>query len=325
LAAALLVAGSLDGQARCALQDPKQSVFQGFPEADGFRAIVREVGGDERGIVDADLPFTVHFNELGEHTLYVALRRDRPIGIVHTRSEESPYGLVEIIWFLTLELKVKSFRFQRCRSPRGEPLERSQFAESLIGRDFTALATLLTQKGDLVETVRGVPKRGRQLARTVVRSALKTIVVTNSVWTGQLEGLRDLDLAMVSYPEARTARPLGFARDKPSPFERDHKPLFITSLRAVRGVDGRGQLLGTAVRTHVNLQRRPLELVWSLGSDGRIADVACLPRWPSAATGADFRRLVGRTQDSPTPVNRAEQIAAELLLLVSELQERGRR
>lgn len=299
-------------------------MFLGFPEADGFRAIVREVSADERGIVDDDLPFTVHFNELGKHTLYVALRHERPVGIIHTRSEESPYGLVEIIWFLTLDLEVKSFRFQRCRSPRGEPLERSSFAESLIGCDFARLRTFLTPSGELSDTVTGFPKRGKQLARTVIRSALKTIVVTKAVWTSQLEGLRDLDLAMATYPSATTSRRLGFRAGAPSPFEGDSRPQFVESMHAVHAVDARGHVLGTAVKTRVRLQKKHLELVWAVGVDGRVAEVRCPPRWPSAGTAAEFHRTVGRSSDAPDPGSRAGLVADELLRLVSKLEERGK-
>ncbi len=70
------IAGALSAQGFSALRDPEHSVFASFPEADGYRAIVRPVDKKIRAEVQERLPFQIHFNELGDHTVYAALRGD---------------------------------------------------------------------------------------------------------------------------------------------------------------------------------------------------------------------------------------------------------
>ena len=69
-------AGVLLSQGYSALRAPKESVFASFPEADGYRAIVRPVDKKIRAEGQERLPFQIHFNELGDHTVYAALRGD---------------------------------------------------------------------------------------------------------------------------------------------------------------------------------------------------------------------------------------------------------
>ena len=72
LLAVLLVADDLNAQAFCALRDPQRQINVLFPEATSFRSIVRTVDEAARSEVAERLPFSLHFNELGRHTLYVA-------------------------------------------------------------------------------------------------------------------------------------------------------------------------------------------------------------------------------------------------------------
>ena len=76
LAAALCSA--VHAQAFCALRDPNRQIYRLFPKATSYRSIVRTVGKDARREVGARLPFNLHFNELGRHTLYVPMRGDEP-------------------------------------------------------------------------------------------------------------------------------------------------------------------------------------------------------------------------------------------------------
>lgn len=301
--ACLVAASVASAQGHCALRDPKRSVFQGFPEADGYRAIVRDVDPTQRTRIDADLPFRVHFNEIGKHTLYVALRGQRPIGIVHARSEESRWGLVEIAWNFGLDLRVRSFRFQRVRSPHAEALGKSAFAEKLAGRDLEGLRALLTCKGDLAEAARPVPQRSHDLALTVLRSSLKTIIVTRSVWKGQLQGLRDLELGLDVFGDGRATRHLVHEKE---PLDRARQ---VKRVWAVVVLDGRGRRLGVAAETEWVLGKEHLDLRWAVGDDGRILGVTCRPQWPDRATEQLFKDFEGRN----TEVARA---VAQVLALI---------
>ena len=327
IAVACLVALSVvPAQSHCALRNPKQSVFQGFPAADGYRSIVRDVDENQRSLIEANLPFRVHFNELGKHTLYVALRGKRPIGIVHARSEESRWGLVEIVWCFDLNMKVRSFRFQRVRSRHGAALEQSAFAEKLVGRDIEALRALLTAKGDLAEAARPVPKRADALALTVLQSSLKTIIVTRAVWAQQLQRLGELELGLHLFPHGRATRQLISDPKKPSPFAVGRKPRHVGTLRAVGVLDDRGRRLGIAVETRLHLGKSELDLRWSFTEDDRMLSVACIPRWPDQITERQFKALEGRViKADPLPDTDVERAVVEVVELIHGLVQPGQR
>jgi hypothetical protein len=189
--AGLGLAGRVEAQAYCALRDPVRALNEFYPAASGYRSIVRTIGADAREAVGSALPFGLHLSELGKHTLYVAFDHDRPIGLVHVRSEKGEWGLVEIAWSLDLELKVKGFRFQRCRSASRAALEQGAFEEQLSGKGFDELRAMLSEDGQSLGTGKlTVPEGAELLAGTVLRSALKTILVTKEVWAADLAGLR---------------------------------------------------------------------------------------------------------------------------------------
>ncbi len=313
------------GQGHCALREPQKTVFEGFPEANGYRAVIRDVDRNERSLIDANVPFQVHYNEIGKHTLYVALHGKRPIGIVHVRSEESRWGLVEIVWYLDLDLKVRRFRFQRVRSRRGPILEQSAFAKKLANRDLEALRSLLTKEGELADTARPVPKGAESLALTVTRSSLKTIIVTRAVWKEQLEALVDLELGMDLFQDGQAVRRLIFDPKKPSPFATGNKPRHVETLRAVAVRDGRSRSLGIAVETRMRLANQRLDLRWSLADDGRVLTVTC-PLWPDKGIAASFSLLEGHVpQNDPAHGSEAERAAAEVVKLVRGLVQAGER
>ncbi len=313
------------GQGHCALREPQKTVFEGFPEANGYRAVIRDVDRNERSLIDANMPFQVHYNEIGKHTLYVAMRDKRPIGIVHVRSEESRWGLVEIVWYLDLDLKVRRFRFQRVRSRRGPILEQSAFAKKLANRDLEALRSLLTKEGELADTARPVPKGADSLALTVTRSSLKTIIVTRAVWNEQIQALVDLELGLDLFPDGHATRRLVIDPEKPSPFAAENKPRHVETLRAVGVRDGRSRSLGTAVETRVRVGDQKLDLRWSLADDGRLLSVTC-PLWPDQSVGASFKVLEGRVLESdPAHGSEAERAAAEVVKLVRGLVQQGER
>lgn len=185
VAAVLLSAPAAAAQndAFCALRDPVAQIYDLFPTATGFRSIVRPVGEAARDHVLATVPFEMHFNEMGRHTLYAALRDGQPIGWVHVRSESGEWGLMEFVWALDLDLRVRDFAFQRYRgrAPRGEL--QATLRHAVLGKSADELAVLLiaAANGDYrLDRFNG-------WVRPVLRSALKTIAVTEFVWAPEVE------------------------------------------------------------------------------------------------------------------------------------------
>ena len=181
----------IHAQAFCALRDPVTAIKHLHPDLSAYRSIVRTVADGTRKMVARRLPFSLHHRELGEHTLYVLMNKEIPENIVHVRSEKGRWGLVELVWSFDLNLRVTGFQFQRCRDRSRKRFETDAVRSQLLGKDFTELRAMLTREGKSLNPGRfAVPKDAEDLAVTVLRSALKTIAVTEIVWAADLDALR---------------------------------------------------------------------------------------------------------------------------------------
>ena len=175
--------------AYCSLRDPVAQIQQLYPQKTNQRSIVKTVDSSTRNLVKLALPSNdLHFSELGRHTLYVAMKNTQALGYVHVRSEQSKWGLVEIIWALDKDLKIKDFTFQRSRSPKKKILDNEDFRNVFIGKSYEELKTLLSSDGKtankiLLDRAKGAP----ELASVVLRCALKTLLITDLLWGEELK------------------------------------------------------------------------------------------------------------------------------------------
>ncbi len=184
------------GSPFCALRDPSHQLYEMFPEATAFRSVVQMVDEDVRERASESLPFTIHNRELGEHTLYVPVKDATPLGFLHVRTEASPWGLVEIAWALDAALQVRDFRFQRCRGSACQAVSSAEFRARLRGRGVDQLRQLLDAEGKLRPGGLLGTKDGTALHAAVVRSAIKTIFVTQSSWESEVASVqRSLEIA----------------------------------------------------------------------------------------------------------------------------------
>ena len=178
-------------EAFCALRDPVTSIYQLYPEATSFRSIVRTVNETTRNHVINHLPnMSLHFSEMGRHTLYVALQDGKELGYVHVRSEKSQWGLVEVAWALNLDLSIHDFNFQRARNPSRHFIETPEFKSQLTGRNFSAMKTLMMQPFAEHAQPLFTDKDALQLASVVIQSGLKTLLITEQAWKSDLTDLQ---------------------------------------------------------------------------------------------------------------------------------------
>ncbi len=189
IALAQLIGTAAAAQAYCALRDPVDAIREFFPGDISYRSSVETVDQDVRSALLDRLPFTLLPSELGQHTLYAIHEDDRLVGYVHSRSEPGRWGLIEIAWALDPELRLLDFRFQRCRDRGRSELEGPSVREALHGRSFEDVASLLDpETGRPILGALPVGEGASELAGTVIRSALKTIAVTDLVWTTSPDG-----------------------------------------------------------------------------------------------------------------------------------------
>ncbi len=179
----LLIAPLPTKGANCALRNPDRQIYEIFPEATSYRSVLGNVDSTLRSEIEEGVGGPISFNDLGKHTLYVVLRRAKPIGFIHARSEIGRRGSLELVWALDLDLTVKDFRVQRSREKSTEIIKASNFRARLVGRDYQGLRQFLTagtRAADL-EALQ-VPQEAGSIAQTVVHSGVKTLVITALVF-----------------------------------------------------------------------------------------------------------------------------------------------
>ena len=171
--------------AYCALRDPVNTIYGLFPEADGYRSSVQTVGREAREAVAERLPFELHFNELGRHTLYVALKNGEPLGFVHARSEAGGWGITEFAWAIELDLSIRTVKIQRSRDPSLRRISASELLGMVGGRSLESLRAEYSSTSAKAKS----PKR------LLLASAMKTLVITETVWPVELA----LDAKLASF------------------------------------------------------------------------------------------------------------------------------
>ena len=120
---------------------------------------------------------------------------ETPVGLVQARTEKGDWGLDEIAWALDFDFRVRDFRYQRSRSRWRHEVETQAFKNELIGKNFEELKSMLSNDGMLLTSrPEFLAPEAEQLATTVIRSALKTIAVTQVVWRETLESQLALTL-----------------------------------------------------------------------------------------------------------------------------------
>jgi hypothetical protein len=187
LLAPLLLTHNAHAQAFCALRQPHRAQQRLFPESTSLETFTDEVTAEHRAEVKQELNFTLHQAELGLHTLYAVFKGEgaakEHIGYLHVRSEEGEWGLIEITWALTPDLKVRDFIFQRCREAARKEVQTPAFKNVLQNKEREALRALLTADGGALSApVKDLSDEAQPLAYRLIRSALKTIAVTRAVW-----------------------------------------------------------------------------------------------------------------------------------------------
>jgi hypothetical protein len=265
------------GQAYSALRDPVRVLYEVYPEADGHRSIIRTVTFEDRAAIAEVLPFTIHFDELGRHTLYVTVREGQPLGVLHVRSERGRYGLSEIAWSFTLDGKITNVAFQRCRDSKLRAALNDQLRAKLIGADVPMLLQLLEEDGLSEET------------RMLIQSAAKTATVTFIVWEEDLLPIRAEVKAVSAWPELNpvlTVHAIDQSTMTPN------SGLVTKSIYAWKATGADGADLGTLVRSLWKLDGHQAELWCQCDSAGCVVNVQILDGDDPSISNA-FKEVIG--------------------------------
>jgi len=167
----------------CSLRDPNIAITTLYDEQISFRSVVNIITDKDRNFISSLLPFTLHRDEVGKHTLYFILKEGKTVGFVQARSELSDWGVVEIAWAINLDMTVQGFFYQRCRSSQCRSDKVAKLQRLMRGKTFYQLRDLLNRDGE-VDFSRLDASFGEiaHIVQLTLQSALKTLALTESAW-----------------------------------------------------------------------------------------------------------------------------------------------
>ena len=187
----LLTVTSSFSQAYCLLRDPDREISRLYPDHDSKKSSVGKIDREVYDAVSQRLgTFTLYFSELGRHTMYVPHKEGKPMGLVHSRAVETSVGLFEVVWAYDLDLKVKDFTIQRCRSRHARKLESEEFRNQLKGKGFDEIRAMLSEDAKTITNKIDAPSRTEDLVAALLRNCLKTIAVSESAWKDEIKEYR---------------------------------------------------------------------------------------------------------------------------------------
>ena len=172
----------------CSLRDPVSAIQILYKGDYEYRSLVATVTEEDRLTVKKELPFTIHQSEVSKHTLYILYKNGEHAGFLQARSELAKWGLVEIAWGINLDRSLKGFYFQRCRSPECNESVVNNINKVLHNKGLEQLKLYISVDGEaLSEAGESAFPTSPTLALLVLRSALKTLAITDISWAKDIE------------------------------------------------------------------------------------------------------------------------------------------
>ncbi len=160
--------------ALCAFRNPDRDVYVLFPEATGYRSVIKALDSEGKKKIEEFLGQSLDYDEGGEHTLYLILKGEEIIGIIHPHAERGRYGIVEMIWAITLDGKIIDFTIQRSRERGTKKLKSEEFRSQFRGKSLNDSFTIPGTKEINTDLIRPV-KKSLKASSIVAYSAKKNL------------------------------------------------------------------------------------------------------------------------------------------------------
>jgi hypothetical protein len=319
----VIIAGAYSTQsyaAYCSLRDPVSAINMLYPNASHHRSITREVDRNSRDAVSKRLPFTLLFNELGKHTLYVVMDKKMPLGFIHARSELSDFGLIEIVWAINADMTIKDSYFQRCRNKKCRDAVFIAEIKSLINnKTFDELNTLIKQESSQDSALNepsDFTKTNARLTQAIIKSALKTIAVTETVWAEDISSARREKLIYSQFGNKKnisiTAMPPLQSHEKIT-FNMVHP----TTIRAYQVASSK-RTLATIVYAQWDQYGYSGAFNWLFSNDGTVLNIQPNQPWPNNEIAHEFAQTLGKNISDKSQCNTATELAGSKLFYLSQ-------
>jgi len=160
--------------ALCAFRNPDKDVYIFFPEATGYRSVVVKLDKKAQEKTEKYLGQKLDFDEVGEHTFYLVLKDKDVIGMIRPHAERGRYGIVEMVWALALDGKIKDFKIQRSRERGTDKVKREEFRRQFRGKTLKTAFTEANSKR-INSRLFKVQEKSERLCSVVAFSAKKNL------------------------------------------------------------------------------------------------------------------------------------------------------
>jgi len=301
--------------AYCSLRDPVIAINALYPDSEGHRSIVRPISQETRQLISNELPFTLHFNEIGKHTLYVAHKENQTIGFVHARSELSKNGIIEIAWAINLDMSVNGFFFQRCRLPECNGSLPQQLSQHLKGKSFDELLQMLDKtSANLIPSMQLQYGTKSDLVLSIIRSALKTISVTQKAWREDIDKIRRQEIISKYFGPLSTTQfqsHSGLTAIVESPNYTILQPGKVKNYAVLSNKKIIGYL------AEASWKQGQLEGItnWLFSTTGKLLDIQATRKWPNEEVKTAFQEVIGKDFSMDTECASAVEFAGKSLYL----------
>ncbi len=311
--------------AYCSLKDPVSAIHALFPEATSHKSIVKVVGKNTRSTISKELPFTLQFNELGKHTLYIASEKNTPIGLVHSRTEQTKWGLIEVAWALNLDYSIRDFYIQRCRLPACNGSNLDFLKKTLKNKSYKNVLSLLNKNGSQLAIE--IPSKSKdipELTLSILQSALKTISVTKIVWKDDIENIKRTALINNNFPSVINFK---ITKNNASTVSLSevHKKIgydttyidysTVNSYKIENSIDQTP--LGHMLEAEWHVDDYIGKFYWLVSDDGTILAVQPNNAWGSIEIQNSFASLIGQKIESTSTCNNLAEVTATELFIMS--------
>jgi hypothetical protein len=305
--------------AYCSLRDPVSAINTLYPNSTHHRSITREVDRESRDHVSKRLPFTLLFNELGKHTLYVVMNEKMPLGFIHARSELSDFGLIEIVWAINPDMTIKDSYFQRCRNKKCRDAAFIADIKSLINnKSFAQLNALVKQESPS-------PKAFTQdhvgLKQAIIKSALKTIAVTESVWAEDVDDARRHHLAYTQFgmdQELTITAAIDDLRYQKIRKEMTFSMVYPSSIKTYQ-ISSAKEKIGAMVYAKWEQYGHSGAFNWVFDNTGTVLNIQPSQPWQNAEIAQEFSKTLGKNVSNEDQCNTATELTGEKLFRLSQL------
>ena len=311
-------------EAFCALRDPDRELRLLIPDYIDRTSWVRTISKSHRVEIEDGVPFDIHFDELGQHTVY-KVTSEKGTRFVHVRSEAFNWGLVRIAWLMNSDLEILDFSFQRCRvrkAVKGELLSKEVKA-LFANKSMKDLQALLTEDGEsLGGGSERVSAEARELFLVLTQSAIKTMVVTDVGWREEVRREKAKELAAAHF-----GRGASLGRET-SPYTQEVERMLSTAGLQESVAFDREKVLRWRVRlgdesalagvylTPWSVGGEEAKLFWVLDAEERVLEIVDSGRMLSSAVKASLDGLIGRVFKKDEACSTACELAAlELSIL----------